>query len=208
MTNSNGIIEKTTDYGARIYRGTREALLAAGVARPEWFPDGEKKWKASRTMRGVQGRKTTLRALLGSADFVLTISPTHEEWRASRAAAENVLREDERAIRKAREAIDKLPRDSEAFRADLLNFACNVKGFIAGYASRAHGGYAMTAEGREAIEAAMENLRAAIEVAEITYSAKARAVEETCIRARALGSDVGFERFMGKALDPTSGEAS
>lgn len=68
--------------GGKVYHGTKKTLVAAHVARPTWFPDGEKRWIANRAITLPDGERVLMRRN-PSGTFVVTRYPKAPEQLAA-----------------------------------------------------------------------------------------------------------------------------
>jgi hypothetical protein len=81
-----GIEHSKYQCGADEYRGHQAALIAAGIAKPEWFPNGEKPWCASRTIRLEGGTRIVMRKNPSGAFVVIHYLPARNHLEALRFA--------------------------------------------------------------------------------------------------------------------------
>ena len=167
------------------YWGTKEALIAAGLAKAEWFPSDPRCPRKSvyRTPdRSVEISKK------GGGKFEVLIEIGDEEesrrrglW-ASRRAASN-----------AQAKIAALPKSADGFRSDLIQYAETFLSVLQKYAENGSGGYRVSRPALDELEIAIGRVASALETSDIAFSAKARAAAEREIMAKC-----------GIVLDPAS----
>jgi hypothetical protein len=163
-------------HWGRGYTGTKEALIATGLFKEEWFPDeaGTQKRSAKRVVDGrdITIVRQTKRLFFGSIHY------TDEERERYQA-----LQQQRKCADEFRKAIDCFPRSAEAFRAHHVRRA-QIDGSVfmefIGPDAVWGGGYSFAPESQDEIREAFEDLIAAISDARVVFSGKERA---RCLRA-------------------------
>jgi len=156
----------------RQYTGTREALIAAGLACNGTFP-GEPGQRKTVGYSECAGRKVRIMRA-GRAKFVARIDFT-------RAETEALLQRSEVAevLKREQEHIDWLPKSGEDFRGRAIKFFDAVGAAYLDMMAAGLGGYTVCEDGRFRVIASIAEARDCLENAVIDFS---RAGRERAIR--------------------------
>jgi hypothetical protein len=182
------------------YWGTKEALIAAGLAKAEWFP-GDPRCPRKRVYRTPDGAVEISKKSGGKFEVLIEISDEEETRRrglgASRGAASN-----------AQAQIAALPKSADGFRSDLIQCAETLLGVLQKYAENGSGGYRVSKPALDELEIAIGRVVSALEASDIAFSAKARAAAEREIMAKCgVVLDSASRTFIDRliARGPSSG---
>jgi hypothetical protein len=192
------IQHRKLDRGVDEYRGDQTALVAAGVAKAEWFPNGEKHWLASRVVQLGKGAKVIMRTIL-SGGFIVERYPTREKQVAAMRHRQTATLE-ARSIDRAKQELGNLPESASARRDRLKRIVMTTSGILLEECRSTRGGYSLSPDSLENVVEAVRAIADEVSHGEITFSTKARADEEASIRASAMPSSPDFERFMAAAI--------
>lgn len=176
----------------RQYIGTREALIAAGLACDGSFP-GEPGQRKTVGYAQHAGRKLRIKRA-GKAKFVAQIDFTKAETEALLQRAEVA-----KVLQREREHIDWLPKSAEDFRGRAIRFFDAVGVAYLNVMADGIGGYKVSEEGRMSVIASIAEARECLELATIDFSRAGRERVIHDIRA-AAAKDNPAVRAMVDAL--------
>lgn len=186
--------------------GTKDALLSAGFALAEWFADGSQRDKRGRARRTVRGEHDGKRFRCVREARKGTYQVTMYYVGAERDAREEAFyaRAAERSHGEAAKVIEAqrlndLPATSAAYRARMATTGENIAREVRGLARRGCGGYRYDDDAMEAIEDALAELAAALDVGRIVYSEREREKIVTAARAKTAKADAALQAFLATA---------
>lgn len=183
--------------------GSREALIAAGAAEPDWFPGEPGRRKTSVTLKRPEGKISIHKS--GSLFHVRRYFPTEEQNRrlAEQRRRDAIEREEQESRWRAKNCLDLAPQSAEDYRK-LLQRVADFKA-LSGYATRVFAGYYLAEEDRDDLARVIAELASIIENAEIHYCPKLRREFEHHMRGLLLPKDdYAFEHFMAASMGDKS----
>lgn len=176
-----------------LYTGTKDALVAKGIARPEWFP-GDPACPRKCTYRTPDKRIEVHRRNKKLFDVLVEL-PEEEKERRER------LEESRRAMEKARQHIAALPGSSKDYREWLKGVGGSMLRCYRDLVAAGSGGFTVSQEILDAIDEAHGEIFEAIDTAPINYSAKERTRRTREILGEAMPDDPAFRSFLAGIVD-------
>lgn len=193
-----------------IYKGSKPALVAAGLAEPRRFPGDPGNNKVMQTFYEGDRKTVVRRASKTKYHVWLECSKEEEANRLAKAKAEKARRvEAERQLglrRALKQALDALPKSKAEYMAWFERISIPALNECLGAARNGSGGYRCSAHSVSEIEGALHDVVEALRAAEITFDSRARRKLEDGVRMMELRADPAFAAFMqsmsDKPIDP------
>lgn len=182
------------------YSGTREAIIAAGVAKDGMFPGDPGRNRTSVTIKEPQDSSGPHFNILRQSKkrFQVFVPTAPEECEAREESLDG-----ERALGKAKDEAEKemraIPADEEMFRERCLSYFLASINMFKGLSSSYAGGYALAPEDQANLDWALSEAERTIESARITFDAKARSRQLIEIRGKVADADASFQGFIATA---------
>ena len=187
-------VTRTDCLWGHIWKGTAEALLAAGVVQGDWLADGSERDKRGRVVRSKQIARA------GSTFKVRRTSSRQYQVEEHYGEGERLERERrlkfEKELRDQAKLLASMPASHRQFREQLAAYLARHLASPVQNIARRFGGYRYSPQAlAEIVEARDELLRALLQ-GETLFSAKARAAEIVEIRAKTAAEDPGLQAFL------------
>lgn len=190
--------------------GTKDALLAAKLARPEWFAEGfkrDRRGRALRTVRGdFEGKRFKCVHRARTDDYVLTfyyvgedLEAREREWAMAHAQRARLV--DATATEQRRLA--DLPKDHEAYRAQMGRTAELIALEVRTLAGEGIGGYRYADGAMEEIESALDALADALALGKTEHSPQRQRAAVNAVRAETAKADTALQAFIAVATAAT-----
>lgn len=178
---------------ADCYCGTKEALIEAGLALPEWFP-GDPACPRKHSFTAPDKQTKISRRSKRLFEVCVRIPEEERERRAQ-------LEETREAARKAERHIASLPKTEDDFRGVLKRILHATSDGLIDIAREGYGGYSFGPDTIEAINDSVAAIWEAIDSAPVRFSATSRRKREREIRGAAMPNDPQFRTFLARILD-------
>ena len=176
------------------YYGSRDAIIAAGIACDGSFPGDPGRNKSKVTLKGPL-RVDIVRQ--GKARYRVYVEATPEVYEA-REARERTERELQQAQEDVERRLALLPSDRESFRRSILEHVASLRRELLAL-SGPSGGYALAEDALECIQAAFADVVDAVTSARITFNAQQRAKHIAHVRGALPRADSQFQAFLALA---------
>lgn len=182
-----------------VLRGRKEDLIAANVARPEWFADGTERNKRGQIVRTrrvfADGRKVECRQITARRFEVWCYYSEEEQERMSSAAS--IREKYERAKDDEAKSLAWLPASHERYREMcMVMLLGGMEERIGRWLRKGQGGYRFADEAVEEIEDAIAHVIELLETGRTTFRAADREKAVAAIKARTAQADPAFHSFM------------
>lgn len=192
--------------------GTKEALLAAGLAHADWFVDGSERDSRGRTRRTKRGEfegkrfKCVHRAQTNDYHLTFYYVGTEREQREHGWNERNAERRhlEEAQADEARRVAD-LPGSIEEYRLRMLATADLVAREVRVLASRGAGGYRYDDVAMAEVEQALSMLTSTLELGQVMFSPQRRQATVTALRAKTAKANLPLQVWIATAT--ASGQA-
>lgn len=189
-----GVVKRESFWG-HYFEGSKEALVAAGVAREEWFPDGKGRNRRGKVIRTLcfehEGRRVECRKpKSGRCYLSFTYSGEERQRHEERIKFE-------RALSGAKTRIDNLPDSYDDYRTRAAHHGPqSIDGFLTAYCRDGYGGYRFAPEVIEAVQDKLEEIAEILSTGRVLFSEDRRREVISEIRAETAASDPGLRKLL------------
>jgi hypothetical protein len=182
-------------WWGRIWKGTKEGLLAGGIVKEDWLADGSERDKRGRVVHSKKiehaGRTFDVRR---------KSRRRYEVWE-SYSEAERIEREKRRELEKelhqVTELLASLPTSHQQFRSRRRAYVAKFMALpLQIVSSTQFAGYRYSPQALAEIAEARDELLRCLLQGETLFSAKARAEEIAGLKAKAAAADPGLQAFL------------
>jgi hypothetical protein len=184
-------------------KGTKQALLASGLAKEEWFWNGRRSANGRRLRTvhfRIDGKRATCRPQSWTdGEYMIEVHYSAEE-----SNRRHKVLQQEQEVAAAREAeklaLAALPTNLENYRADTVNIVASAIRAIRMVTMAPSGGYGFSPEVMTEINDAAITILQAVKTSNIRFRAVDRAAQVAKIKHEMVKIDSKFSAFMTKAV--------
>jgi hypothetical protein len=194
-------------WGYRL-EGRKEALLAASVAKPEWFPDGLRRNKRGQIIRQRKfthnGERMECQQV-SRLRFCVVVRYAEEESERRRAL-EAQRDEYEKALVDEQKELSGMPNSHQAYRAQYVRYfeAMYEDRFSQFFGKSKYHGYSYAPEVLDAIEQKMQDIRGILATGRTLYSAEVQQTRIKELKAKVAAVNPDVRAFLDRVITQKS----
>jgi len=196
-----GVSASTFSIYGESFVGSRDALIAAGIAQDGWFPgDPGQNKTTGKARKGDKDIRIRRRGAVCFEVYDISNGPKVERQRKAEALQAN--------LRRLAKETAALPESAEQYRTWCLGVLNSAYHYVLDNLERKfHGGYKLDSEALQKLAVAIWRIgQDVVRDAAIRYSDDERTKQIAAIRARHTTEDADFKAFMASALSQPPSE--